>query len=505
MFRLADKADAVVMGLKDACLWLASGVILLFLLQACAVNPATGQGNLVTMSERRELEIGREEHDKVMASLRVYDDEALAAYVNDVGQRVAAGSHRPDLEYTFTVIDSPEINAFALPGGFVYINRGLLLYLKSEDELAAVLAHEVGHITARHAVQQQARGGLGRAAAAVAGVAAAVATGSGYIGSEIMQVGSIWAAAGASGFGREHELEADSLGAEYLYNAGYNPRAMIDVLSVLKSQEDFNVRVAQRQPAYHGLFTTHPRNDVRLQQAVAQAGTLSEDQVRESDPAVFRQYMDGAPFGENTARAEERNRYYQDTLGYTLVFPASWSVTETLSTAQAADPGGAAQLRIEAQRLQENKEPRLYLRENLGITDLQRSEPLNQYRLAGYTGVHTNATGNQERVAVLYLGGRAFVLRGEIMGGGDDVEANAGEMDRLLLSSIRSFRAIQRNERSGAGQLRIRYVQVTQGFDWRVLAARSPIQQYPEETLRLLNGYYPIGNPQPGDWIKILQ
>lgn len=487
---------------RKLCSWLAASVVCGAMLSACAVNPATGQGNFVSMSERRELEIGREEHEKIMASMQTYQDEALVAYVDQVGQRVAAGSHRPDLEYTFTVIDSPEINAFALPGGYVYINRGLLLYLKSEDELAAVLAHEIGHITARHAVQQQARGGLGRAAAAVAGVAAAVATGSGYIGSEIMQVGSIWAAAGASGFGREHELEADSLGAEYLYNAGYNPRAMIDVLSVLKSQDDFNVRVAQRQPAYHGLFSTHPRNDVRLQQAVAQAGNLSEDQLRDADPAVFRRHMDNLPFGENVARPQERNRYYQDTMGYTVVFPDRWEVSETLTSVQASDPEGKGVLRIEAQRLLENKEPRLYIRENLGITDLQRSEGLAQYRLTGYTGVHTNTAGHLERVSVLYLGGRVFVLRGEVLA---DDDAAQDELDRLHLASMRTFRAIQRGERSGGGQLRIRYVQVTQGFDWAVLAARSPWQQYPEETLRLLNGYYPIGNPQPGDWIKILQ
>jgi predicted Zn-dependent protease len=469
-------------------------------LQSCAVNPATGQGNLVLMTERREVEIGKEEHDKVIASMRIMTDEQLNAYVNEVGQRVAAGSHRPDLQYTFTVIDSPEINAFALPGGFVYINRGLLLYLKSEDELAAVLAHEVGHITARHAIQQQARGRLGNTAAVVGGVVAAVATGSGYIGSELAQIGSIWAAAGASGFGREHELEADSLGAEYLYNAGYNPRAMIDVLSVLKNQEDFNVRVAQRQPTYHGLFTTHPRNDVRLQQAVAQAGNLSADRVRETDHSIFRSYIDGMLFGENTSIASDRNRYYQELLSYTMVFPDTWTISETPTTVQASAPDNVGVLRVETQRMQENKEPRLYIRDNLGIADLQRSEALSQYRLIGHTGVHTNAAGREERVAVLYLGPRVFIFRGEI---GDS--ARRDDLDRLLLSSIRTFRAIQTNERSGAGALRVRYVQVTEGFNWGALAARSPVRQYPEETLRLLNGYYPIGNPSPGDWIKILQ
>ncbi len=483
--------------LKTLPLLLSAGLVL-SVLQACAVNPATGTPNLVMMSENRELEIGREEHEKVMASMRVVEDERLTRYVDEVGQRVAKASHRPDLTYTFTVIDSPEINAFALPGGYVYINRGLLLYLKSEDELAAVLAHEVGHITARHAIQQQARGQLGRAAATVGGVVAAVATGSGYIGSELAQIGSIWAAAGVSGFGRENELEADSLGAEYLYNAGYNPRAMIDVLSVLKNQEDFNVRVAQRQPSYHGLFTTHPRNDVRLHQAVAQAGELSADRVRESDPAVFRQFMEGMLWGENTSVPNDRNRYYQDLLSYTMVFPDGWSINSTPTTAQASSPDGNATLRVEAVRMQENKEPRLYIRENLGI-ELQRSEPLQQFRLQGYTGVHTNAAGREERVAVIYLGARVFVLRGEILDA-----AQSAELDRLLLASIRTFRAIQTNERSGTGNLRVRYVQVTEGFDWRILAAASPIPQYPEETLRLLNGYYPIGNPQVGEWIKIL-
>lgn len=204
------------MRISSRCRYLAlAGLVLgAAALQSCAVNPATGSPNLVLMSENRELEIGKEEHEKVLAGMRVVQDQALNAYVTEVGQRVAASSHRPDLSYTFTVIDSPEINAFALPGGYVYINRGLLLYLKSEDELAGVLAHEVGHITARHAIQQQARGRLGSAAATVGGVVAAVATGSGYIGSELAQIGSIWAAAGVSGFGRENELEADSLGAE---------------------------------------------------------------------------------------------------------------------------------------------------------------------------------------------------------------------------------------------------------------------------------------------------
>jgi predicted Zn-dependent protease len=208
--------------------------------------------------------------------------------------------------------------------------------------------------------------------------------------------------------------------------------------------------------------------------------------------------MEGLLWGENTAVASDRNRYYQDLLSYTMVFPDDWMIVETPTTVQASSPDGSARLRVETMRMQEVKEPRLFVRENLGV-ELQRSEALSQYRLVGYTGVHTTAEGREERLAVMYLGPRVFVFRGDVTDA-----AQAEDMDRLLLSSIRTFRAIQTNERSGAGSLRVRYVQVTEGFDWGALAAASVVPEYPEETLRLLNGYYPIGDPEPGEWIKIL-
>jgi len=480
--------------------WLFGGLILV-LLSSCSVNPATGQGNVVFMSEKRELEVGKEEHDKVMQGMRVYDDEKINAYVTSVGERVVAVSHRPDLPFTFTVIDSPEINAFALPGGYVYINRGLLTYLNSEAELAAVLAHEIGHITARHAIQQQARTSLAGTLASVGGVVAAVATGSGFIGSQIAEVGSLWAVAGLSGFGREHELEADSISAEYLFKAGYDPRAMIDALTVLKNQEDFNVKVANQQPKYHGLFSTHPRNDTRLQQAVAEAGKLSADQIQDVDHSIYRQNMEGLIVGERSGASQDRNRYYQNLLGYTMVFPDEWVITETPTTVTASAPDNSATLYAEVQRLQENIEPRLFIRQNLGVADLERSEELNQYRLRGYTGtVSTNSTTIPERLAVLYMGPRAFIIRGDI----NNAE-QATQLDQLLLASIRTFRAIQNNERMNSGEMKIKFVQVTDSFTFPALARMSPVGQYPEETLRLLNGYYPIGNPNAGDWIKIVE
>ncbi len=468
---------------------------------SCAVNPATGGPNLVLMSEKREIEIGKEEHEKVLSSMPVYHDEKLQAYVTKVGNKVAAAGDRPDLEYTFTIIDSPEINAFALPGGYVYVNRGLLTFMNSEADLAAVLGHEVAHITARHGVQQQARGTLARTAAQVGGVVAAVATGSGYVGSQISQVASIWAQTGLSGYGREDELQADSLGAEYIRDAGYDATAMINVVTVLKNQEDFSRQINNGAGGYHGLFASHPRNDTRLQEAIASVAALGDGAARETDNAEFREHINGLILGPSNASqtAETRNRYYQQLLRYTVVFPDDWQISETTTTVTAAQPG-VGDMRIETQRLQDNISPREFIRESLGITNLQKSEPLEQYRLLGHTGLVESANGTLERLAVIYYGPRVFVFRGQIADRG-----KTDEIDEMLLSSVRTFRAIQQGEMVAGSEPRIKYVQASEFFDFAIVAKESRIANYPEETLRLLNGYYPTGKPKAGEWVKLIE
>lgn len=481
---------------------LISAICLLPFLSSCAVNPATGGTNLVLMSESREKEIGLEEHEKVLASMPLFEDEELLAYVREVGNKAAAVSHRPDLEYTFNIIDSPEINAFALPGGYVYVNRGLLTYMNSEADLAAVLSHEIGHITARHAVQQQARGRIAQTAATVGGFVTAVATGSGYVGNQISEVASIWAQTGLSGFGREHELEADRLAAEYLVKAGYDPAAMIDVITVLKNQEDFSRLISNNSGGYHGLFATHPRNDTRLQQAIAEVGSLEGVEISQTDNSRFRDSLDGLVIGQSqrSQTNDARNRYYQALLGYTVVFPDEWEIAETTTTVTASNAEQGT-VRIEAQRIQDNIEPRLYIRDKMGISGLQKSEKLEQYRLVGHTGMAVSPeTGNPERIAAIYLGPRVFTFRAEITDP-DSVD----EIDELLLSSIRTFRAIQQGETSAGTEAKIRFVQASEFFDFAVVAQSSRIANYPEESLRLLNGYYPRGTPEEGEWVKLIE
>ena len=463
----------------------------LALLSACASNP-TGGTNFVLMSERAELEKGKELHEELLQEQIVYQDAALNDYVARVGQKMAAISHRAELDYIFTVIDNPEINAFALPGGYVYINRGLLTLLTSEAQLAAVLGHEIGHITARHAVRQQTAARTSNVASTVATVASVFATGTNVLG----ETANLFGGALISGYGREMELEADELGAEYLQKAGYNPDAMIEVISVLKNHEDFQKKTANRGPAYHGVFATHPRNDTRLQQAVRKADALEAESAVMVDPAEFRARTSGLVMGpslQNLTGAEARNRYYQQLLNYTLVLPDQWSYQETPTTLTASDPQQQASLSIEVRRLQQLKEPRLYIRDELGISDLQQSEPLQQFGLAGHTGLHPD-TG--ERIAVLYYERRAFVLT---------ARTSDASLDNALLESIRSFRPIARNEGVFANPLQVEWVQANGNTSYAALARNSRIPQFAEETLRLMNGHYPAGEPRPGDWIKIVR
>ena len=461
-------------------------IALSFFLSACAGNP-TGGANFVLMSESAELEKGRELHAEMLQQNPVYQDPELQAYVEKIGQKMAAVSHRPELDYVFTIIDSPDINAFALPGGFVYVNRGLLTYLNSEAQLAAVLGHEIGHVTARHAVRQQ----TAARSANAASIALIFAT-----GVDMRETTSLISGALISGYGRDMELEADSLGAEYLSKAGYDPLAMVQVIEVLKNHEDFTKRTSNRTAvSYHGLFASHPRNDTRLQEVVGKAGELSEQQVSEEDPVVFREQMTGlivGPSPQNAAGGDQRNRYYQSLFNYTLLLPEGWSKQETTTTMTSASVDGTSMIKVEAQRLQQSKEPRLFIRENLGIEDLQQSEPLSQFGLSGFTGINPV---NSERVAVLYYGPRAFILT---------AKAGAGISDEVLMESVRSFRPIARNEALFANPIHISYIQADGKITYADLARQTRLTEHQEDMLRLLNGDYPFGEPVAGQWVKVV-
>lgn len=465
----------------------------------CAFNPATNRPDLVLMSQEKEIKIGREMHQKLVDSTPIYKDPVLTAYVNHVGQKIATASDRPDIKYHFTIIDSQDINAFALPGGYIYINRGLLTYLHSEAEMAAVLAHEIGHITARHAVRQK----TAATGAGVASVLSVLVTGSGVVG----DVANLWSTAAVKGYGRDMELEADRFGAQYMYNAGYDPQAMINVISLLKDQETFSRRRARvegkKQQTYHGVFSSHPRNDIRLQEVVQAAGELSEGE-KHTKVEYYREKTDGLVYGQN-ARRSDKNRYNHKRLGFSLLFPDGWKVENERSAIVSTAPDGSASITLKVDQRQNNQPADMTLREVYDVRDLEQDEKLSQYRLEGHTGKLPAASeADPDRVAVIYYGSRQYIVEGKINQSTGDAE-KLNEYDNLFLTSIRSFRPLRRSDIIQPDIKRVRYVRANDKTTFASLARHMDIGEYAEEQLRLLNGYFPRGEPKPGEWIKIVQ
>src|SRR5690606_26371556 len=197
---------------------LAVALVAALAVASCSTNPVTGRQNVVFTSVESEREQARRYYEQIIRFYGLYEDQALQDYVQSVGERVARNSHLADWDFKFVVLDDESVNAFTTGGGYVYVHRGLLAYMTSEAELAGVLGHELGHVTARHPARQQTRGIL----ASVLATGAAIATGS----SAVAQMANIGATAWMQGYGREAEMEADRLGLEYAAKAGYAPEGL---------------------------------------------------------------------------------------------------------------------------------------------------------------------------------------------------------------------------------------------------------------------------------------
>ena len=458
----------------------------------CAVNPATGTPTVVMSGAKGERETGQEMYDKFLAEGAFYEDPELQAYVDKIGQRLVAQSNMSDRTFSFSVIDAPEINAFATPGGFIYVNRGLIGYLNSEAELAGVIGHEIAHVAARHHGRRKTAGVTSK----VLSTTAYVLTGS----SAVYEASNMYGAELISGYGRDMELEADGLGAEYMYKAGYEPEALLDVIGVLKNQEQFmrlKARAAGKSgTTYHGLYATHPRNDKRLQTVIRAANELDDGSYVESpeEPGEFRRVTDGLVWGESVEGQRADDRYYHNKLGFTIEQPEGWAITPSAQAVIAAAPDGSASLTITLRRKDPSSTPQTALESSAKGT-LSAGQTLQQSGLDGYTAIAA-AAGKDKRLALIDLGNLSYMFEGDA--------ADFDNSDAQLLAVIQSFRAMHPKEKNSGDGRYLRYIQVPRGANVASLAASTRIDDA-EAQLRLINDFYPRGEPRTGDWIKVIQ
>ncbi len=473
------------------------------LVTACVTNPVSGTPDLVFMSEAQEISLGRQNDPKIRQQYGVYNDPKLQAYVQHVGERLAKQSHRPHLKYTFTVLDGDEVNAFALPGGYIYITRGILAYIQNEAELAAVLGHEIGHVTARHGVNQYTRA---MAAQIGAGVLSAVVPQLGnQIGQELINViGN----ALLSGYGREDELQADRLGAEYIARNNYDPEAIIGVASILKNQEEFEKKRAaaeNREPhVYHGVFATHPSADERLQQAVGEAQKFKTGATTRVAREDYLKHLDGVVYGDSPREGVRRGTsFYHRDLNFAVDFPAGWKIANNPKSVLATAPAGAALLDLATADIGKTANPREFMTARLKLGDLTREGAVEGTQLPSHTAVsyiNTPFGKRNARVSVVYLGPRAYVFHGATK-----ASEELDKIDPLFLATAKSLRPLNAQEKKLAEGLLIKVRKAAAGETFAGLARKSPLTSYSESILRLINARFPEGEPKPGDIIKVIE
>ncbi len=469
-------------------------VSLLGFIISCSVNPVTGERDFVLMSEDAELEMGSNYNSQILQFQTVYNNPKIQNYVQSIGESLAKISHRPNLIYRFVVLDSPEVNAFALPGGYIFINRGLMVYLSSEEELAAVLAHEIGHVTARHSVKQISQAQL------LSIVSYAVAS---KAGSTVGDLTNIASGALVAGYGRDMELQADSLGAEYMVKQGYSASGMINTISVLKEHEIYSKEVSQRrgalQQTYHGIFASHPSNDNRLKEIIKTAEDLKQN-TNYFNSEDYLEIIEGMTYGDSEAAGVRRkDGFYHTDLDIRLISPKNWEIINTPKSLFFIPRDGEASLQVSVSDQVRRETPKEYL-ERLVSKELYQSKTLVLGGYQAFSAILEEKFG-RARVAVVFKDKSIFTFYGTTRQNGVDID----QFDSQFLDIIESFRGLNSNESKLAKPLRITSYRVKKGDTYRSLADKSSIPYDSEQRLRLLNGDYPSGNLKVGSLIKIVE
>jgi predicted Zn-dependent protease len=312
-----------------------AAVALLTMLAACALNPATGQRQLALISEAQEIQLGRESAQQVEQTIGLVDDKDLQAYVAGVGGRLAAASERSKLPWRFTVVDDPTPNAFALPGGPIFVTRGMMCLMDTEAQLASVVGHEIGHVTARHSVSMISRQQLAQLGLGIGGVL-------------VPQLQPVGQALGMGldllflKYGRDAERQADELGFRYANREDYNLRGMADVFASLQRMGEL-----QEQSALPSWLSTHPEPAERIEHVRALLREQpSAAQGRVGGPEYLKR-LDGLVYGQNPRHGFFREGvFYHPDLRFQFAIPPRWQAQNLARAVVAADPQGAAALQL---------------------------------------------------------------------------------------------------------------------------------------------------------------
>jgi predicted Zn-dependent protease len=372
-------------------------------LAACARNPVTGRRQLSLVSTEQEIALGKEAAGQIAESIGRYPDAKLQAYVEGIGKRLAAGSERPDLPWSFTVLDDPTVNAFALPGGPIFVTRGILAHMNSEAELAAVLGHEIGHITARHSVDQISKAQL-----------AQLGLGLGMIFSEdLRQYGQV-AGAGLQlmflKFGRDAERQSDELGFKYMVSEGYDPREMANVFTTLDRASA--QAGAGRLPEW---LSTHPDPGNRADKARERAATVAEVEKLRADRERYLANLGGVVFGDDPRQGYfQGNAFLHPAMRFRFTFPEGWQKANTAAAVVAQSPqkDAVVQLTVAGKLSPEDASKRFFAQQGVKPASLETGTIGGLAASASWFEATTEQGALRGLVSFVSHGGTTFQLVG---------------------------------------------------------------------------------------------
>ncbi|MEL6279580.1 MAG: M48 family metalloprotease [Pseudomonadota bacterium] len=481
-------------------------------LAGCAqtVNPATGQREMTALSRADEQRIGDQEHPKILKAFGgAYDDPTVARYVGQIGERLAANSELPGAKWTFTVLNSPVINAFALPGGYIYVTRGLVAHANDEAELASVIGHEIGHVTGRHTAQRVTRAQQANIFGVLASIGAAAA---GIDPRAVGQAASVAGQGYVASYSREQEYEADQLGIRYIARAGYDPYAAPDFLSHLGKQNALSARISGSayDPTRVDMFATHPPNEPRTRQATLEARRtgVPPNSGAPRRQQEFQRIVDGIVYGDAPEQGFVRGRTFSHpVLRFTFTVPDGFRVVNSSNAVVAVgrnnsqvvfdggkNPGGSMTDYIS----------RRWVPALAKSTRVGRLQGLQSIRVNGLPAatallpVATSKGRSDARLVAIDFGDRVYRFTALYP------ENQRNRLSEPLRRMTYSFRRLSQQEANRLKPLRVRVVTVRRGDTVGRLANRMAFDSFREERFRVLNGLDQNEQLRAGQRVKIV-
>jgi predicted Zn-dependent protease len=445
-------------------------------LVGCPVNPATGERQLIMISEQQEIQMGLQGAQQVEQIYGLYDDADLQAYVDEVGQKLAAQSEKPDLPWHFKVVDDPVVNAFALPGGQIFMTRGILTYFTSEAEMAAVLGHEIGHVTARHSAEQMSRASLAGMGLEVGAVLSSdIARYRGVLGQGL---GLMFLK-----FGRDDERQSDDLGFRYMGRAEYNPREAVDVFTMLD-----RVSEAAGGSSLPGWLSTHPDPGERVARMHAALDSLESTGVEitgEVGRGRYLERIDGLVFGQNPREGYfEGQLFLHPDLAFQLEFPKQWQTQNTKQVVAGVSPENDAIVQL---TLSDAETPREAVEAFLADSIIRPRGSVSNSRLNGLPARSTYFVAQTQDAQLAGLGvwvrykGLVFQLLGYT------TLEKLQQYDQVFQRSLGSFDRVTDPAVLGVEAMRVETLRINRAMTIERFAERypSPISL---TTLAIING-----------------